>query len=343
MRKIVVRFPNWVGDAAMATSFIAALRNQDPEAEIHVLIRSHLAPLIRGLEHVHAIILTDKHKEHSIAGIVNLRRTLKRIRADIAYCLPTSFSSALILFVAGIPQRVGFSTDGRGWLLTKRIPANRNRHLVEEYAGFLGANGHGTPPTIPPPRIVVLEEHLEKASEAMVTSGMGSIEPPFVIINPSANYGPSKKWHGDRFAEVIRYLKEAGAGSILLSGGPREGEDLRALAASCAKQVDGVFVGSKEDGIGPLVGLLSHADLLISNDTGAAHVAAALGRPVLSLFGASSPLWTRPLGDKSETIYHPAPCSPCFQKRCTLERHECMENIQVDEVAHKAAEMLGLK
>ena len=343
MNKILIRFPNWVGDVVMATSFLATVRNEFPAANISVALREHLAPLLWGNPNISEIITVTKSDEHDLKNILKWAHALREKKFDAAFILPISFSSALPVYIAGIPVRIGWKTDGRWLLINKGINRDRpfsRRLLTDQYRDLLEAAAPGKEIKKTAPRLYITNMHRDMASQALRRSDIMLLRRPVIAINPSATFGPSKKWIPLRYGWVIEQLKRRTKGSVILVGGAGDALDLEYICGISGGCSHGCFVGSAASGLAELTGILSRVDLVISNDTGAAHMAAALGRPTLTIFGASDPLWTPPQGAKARLIYHPAECSPCFKPECRQKRHLCMENVLQRDVLETALGML---
>ena len=342
MKKIYVRFPNWVGDVVMALPFLSLLRGIFPNARISVVVRAHLEPLLWGNKDLSEVIPITRKDEHSLSGLSSWVLRIKEKNFDSAFVLPPSFSSSLPVFLARIPERIGWNTDGRGLLLNRKAARDKpvsKRKLSVQYTDLIKRISETELPDIPLPEINVTDRHLELARTAMQRCNI-SAHAQFVAVNASASYGRAKNWLPWRYAAVIDRLKQKIKCSVVLTGGPGDRSYLEEVKACTNNSVDGVFTGSVSGGVGELIGILSQAALLISNDTGAAHVAAAIGRPVITIFGSTSPLWTSPQGDNVRILYNPPECSPCYRKKCPLSRHLCMENITVRDVVNAAVAIL---
>jgi heptosyltransferase-2 len=345
MNKIYIRFPNWVGDVIMATSFLSLLRQKQPYAHITVAIRKHLSPLLWGNQDYNEILEISKREEHHPLEILKWAKRLKAENFNTAFILPPSFSSALPAFLSGIPARIGWKTDARGFLLNQGVVIDRHISrktlLVRQYADLLQQTGIPKPESIHLPKLVITEKHQELFRQTAFYKKFILLNRPLIALNGSATYGPAKTWIPSRFAALAENLKSRTKGSVVLIGAPAEKQDLELIRGFADFfTFDECFIGSSQNGIAEMIALLSQIDLLISNDTGAAHISAALNRPTLVIFGSTSPLWTPPQGEKVKMIYNPSPCSPCFTKKCGLDRKRCMENISVNEVYEEAAKLL---
>jgi heptosyltransferase-2 len=248
---------------------------------------------------------------------------------------PNSFDAAVVPWLAGIPRRVGYPTDGRRLLLTHPVRAVARageRHQVFRYlnlVGALGAAGEAVP------RLGVTVEAARAADKFLAHSG---VDPgaAWIAVNPGSVYGGAKRWPAERFAAVADALTERRGLRTVLIGSGGEAPVLRSVAQ--AMRTPALMLGGRTE-IEALPGLLRRARLLVTNDTGAMHVAAAVGAPVLAIFGPTDLDATGPLGPRCRSVRAPVPCSPCLLRECPID-HRCMTGVTVDEVVRAAEELL---
>jgi len=328
IRKILVRTPNWLGDAVMALPAVAALEKAYPKASLTLLAHCRVAGLY-GLEKRRGkVIAYDPQGIHrGVKGTGRIVRELRERHYDLAVILPHSFSSAWMVFLARAKHRVGYIGEGRGRLLTIRVRLrkdHRQRHLSEGYLDLIRALGIGYVAVVPK---VVLSPDIKKEGERFLRER--GVLPGMKLIGfgPGATYGEAKRWDESRFGELGSRLAGEGFGVLLF--GVREEhelcEDIRKRVGKGAVNLSG------ETDLRRLAGVLSQCVAFISNDTGLMHLAAALGLPVVALFGSTSPEWTRPLG-RAKVIYKRPYCSPCFARTCPDGSRRCWKAIGVDEV-----------
>ncbi len=336
---IAFRSPNWLGDAVLATVVPPELQRGQPGARVDVL-----AP--RGLADVYA-------KHPAVGRVVELDRrgevdAYRRGGYDRAVIAPGSFGAAWRVFRAGIPDRAGFATSSRGALLTRSLPSredSRARHQVENYRalGRLGAgdgpdriSGGASRPDAAgaaneiEPRVV-----LDPSWSADAAALWPERHPRRVAIMPGAAYGPAKRWFSERFAALARALDAEGV-DVALVGGPGDRDVIDRIAPRVPSSVSDLAGRTR---VGVLAALLQRAALLVTNDTGPMHLAAAVGTPVFALFGSTNPHWTRPWGSRHRTLVGPAPCAPCYQRTCRIGTL-CFEGISVEAVLREALEMI---
>ena len=294
--------PSWVGDVVMATPTLRLLRRLKPDAHISYLVRSYVRPIIDAAPWYDRLI-TLRPRRSALTQASNRRRStaalttrLRRSDFDTAVLLPNSFRSALIVKLAGIDRRIGYDRDGRGLLLTDRLIPIRDRGkfvpipMIDYYLGlaqYLGAEN--------PERRMQLftrPDH-DRAAEALLrAAGVSETTGPLVMFTPgAATKGDAKLWPADRFAAVADHLIQAHKAVVMLNGSPAERPILEAVQRAARHPlIDLPKCGSN---LALLKSLVAAADLMITNDTGPRHIAAALNTPVISLFGPTDPSWTR--------------------------------------------------
>lgn len=337
IRKILVREVNWVGDAVLTLPALEALRRRFPRAEIALLGKSWVAGLFEGQAGVDRVLEYRPDGEH--AGLTGRWRLAQAVRAegfDLALILPNSFDAALIPWLAGIPVRVGCRGDGRGGLLTHPLPRRDPggaRHQVHHYlrlAAALGAVGEGSP-------CLAVGAGARQAAAALLRAHGIGVGEPVVALNPGAIYGTAKQWGPARFAAVADRLADEAGVRIALVGSGRERPLLERVAVGM--RAPAAVLGGETD-LPTLAALLARSRLLLTNDTGAMHVAAAAGGAVLAVFGPTDAEATAPLGPRVRIVRHPVPCSPCLLRECPID-HRCMEAVTVEEVLQAARGLIG--
>ena len=364
-RRILVRGVNWLGDAVMTTPALLRLRERFPSAHLALLTPDKLLDLWR---HHPAIDETIGFAPGE--GVFSVGRRLRAGEFDLALVLPNSPRSALETRLARIPQRVGFARPWRNLFLTRAVevpagvtgmrkrPVGEIRKLTAAGAGLrptsesapsssttaafhqlhaylrlaaaLGAN-----PEPLAPRLVVGPEEIESARTRF---GMGGIAGPILGLNPGAEYGPAKRWPAERFAAVVREIRRQTGCVWILFGGPADGQvagQIESAAQGVAPLRDALRNLAGRTSLRELMALLKLCRVLLTNDSGPMHVAAALGTPVVAPFGSTSPELTAPglPGDpRHRLLKSDAPCSPCFRRDCPID-FRCMTGIRVDRVA----------
>jgi heptosyltransferase-2 len=319
--QVAFRAPNWLGDAVLATVVLPALRRRDPRARVTVLAREGLGDLYSRSPHV------DETRELSPGGEVDAYR---RGGYDLVLLGPTSFGSAWRV-VRGGAKAMGFATSGRGALLAGRLAGSeyrRGRHQVENYRALAGLVGEPSPADAP--AVSIDPEWRRDALQRWPARGARR-----VVLQPGAAYGPAKRWPAERFGEVGATMVAEGH-DVAVVGSAADREVVARVRASAPGLLD--LSGSTS--IGMLAALLESANLLITNDTGPMHLAAAVGTRCLALFGSTSPDWTRPHGSGHVVARHPVACAPCFLRRCPIGA-PCFDGLAAAAVLERARALLA--
>ena len=327
--RILVRGVNWVGDSILTYPTVQKLKTLVPHCHLAMLVPGHLVDLWKTFHHVDEIIPFQKRGGFgSLWEDLNLCQSLKERDFDLALILPRSFRSALQVYLARIPIRIGYGSEGRSLFLTHSTPRAEevlHIHRVHYYQKLLEPFGKiGNPVS---PRIFLREEDRRWGEETLRNLGLldGS---PLIGMNPGATYGLAKCWSPDRFGELGRRLSKKRKARILVFGKEEE----RSVAEQILRRIGrwGVDLVGKTRLL-QLAAALERCHLLVTNDTGTMHVAAAIGTAVVALFGSTDSMTTGPWGDGHVVVKKDAPCSPCLKRVCPTD-HRCMELITVDEV-----------
>ncbi|MFP3870178.1 MAG: lipopolysaccharide heptosyltransferase II [Syntrophobacteria bacterium] len=338
-QKILLIAPNWIGDAILCLPVVDASVRLRPEAELTVLARKEVSQVFVVREpSVRVLEFQRGAGPRRLKGLAELARMLREERFSLAIILPNSFSSLLLAWMAAIPQRAGYATDGRGLLLTHRLKSRRKErglHQAEYYLQLIRSLGATEVDCIP--RLSLRPRYRKKAFSLLGTLGIGEDE-TVVGVHPGAAYGETKRWFPQRFAAVLEKLQRSGR-RILLLGGPGEESVANQISRKMAKPPISL-VGRTS--VAEALAVISRCALFLSNDSGLMHAAAALGVPQVALFGSTDPLKTAPLNELAVVI-HPkeVSCTPCFKRHCP-HNLECMKAITVEKV-HTAAEQMLAK
>ena len=311
MPRILVVAPNWIGDALMAQPLLTRLKSKTPGVAIDVLAPGWVAPVVRRMAEVDDVIAVPfRHKALQLAARWNAARELKARGYDEAIVLPNSWKSALLPFLAGIPVRTGYVGEARYGLLNN-LHKNAAPGMALHYARLSESPGTQVKEPLPEPRLRVAAEEVEAARQRF------GIQGPYGVFCPGAEYGPAKRW--PYFRELAARLQEQAV--ILGSASDRE----------AAQGIPGRnLVG--ETSLDEAIALIAGADYVVTNDSGLMHIAAALGRPQVALFGSSSPRHTPPLSSAARVLWLAVECSPCFQRECPLGHFRCMRELTVESV-----------
>ncbi len=327
MERLLVRLPNWLGDLLMSRPLLHALRNAHPGCAIAGVGPAALLELIAA----------DRVIDHAIpwpAGGPERRAALREIRSfapEAALVLPPSFSSALLAWRSGARERIGFGGEARSALLTRALerPPRGETHLSREYLALgepLGARPAPVPALEPPPLAAArAEQSLERAG---VRGGK------LALLGPGARYGPAKRWDPERFAAVARALIGRDF-RVLVCGAMDERDECEAVARAAGEGATSL-AGTTD--LATQAALCGRAALALCNDSGLAHLAAAIGTPTVTIFGSTSSAWTAPLGPRVRVIQRAPVCSPCFRRTCRIG-YRCLTAVEVAPVLRACLEV----
>ncbi|HAF43870.1 MAG TPA: lipopolysaccharide heptosyltransferase II [Gallionellaceae bacterium] len=328
MQKILIIAPSWVGDCMLMQPMLRRLHQRHPGVRVDVLAPPWTEKLLRQMPEVGDVIINPF--PHGMFGLFARRRLGLQLRAsayDQAIVLPNSWKSALVPVYARIPLRTGFSGEMRYGLLNdaRRLDKKRWPLMVERFAYLAeDANADIVRP-LPAPVLPTGD-----AQRTAILSKFGlTLDKPVAVFCPGAEYGPAKRWPPHYYAELAQYLRAQGY-AIWLIGSPKDKEvadKIIALGNEPCHNLCGVT------DLREAINLLACADLVVSNDSGLMHIAAALDRPMLAIFGSSSPQFTPPLSDKAQVLKLDIDCSPCFKRECPLGHFNCMIKLTPKDVA----------
>jgi heptosyltransferase-2 len=333
-KKILIRGPNWVGDAVLAIPALKAVRSNFPKAEITLLVRPWVAGLFTSAPFIDRV--WSEAKPTKLGDWTRITRDIRAFEFDLALLLPNSFESALMMFLARVPNRIGYATDGRTWMLTNSIePSNNTQHQIHYYLDLAKAIQAETEnPSI---EIEATEEERQNARRLLAQEGIPR-GARFLVLNPGAAYGSAKRWHEERFADVADILAaELGLGVAMIGS---EGE--RLIAEQIRSRMKGPSaVLSGRTSLETLIGVLAEASLMITNDSGPMHISAALGVPTVAVFGSTDERVTSPFGRRTRVVKRPVECSPCLLRECPID-HRCMNGVSVDDVCRAARDVVAM-
>ena len=316
--RVLVRLPNWLGDAIMARPFLWALRAAWPEARVLGAGPATLcAPLVdeNALDTLVPLARDGASRRAAVTAV-------RAFAPEVAFVLPNSFSSAWLAWHSGARTRVGFAGEGRSWLLShaSERASRGDRHQSDEFLDLAAGLGvqEATTPLLSPSANGRLE-----AERACAEAGL-SPGTPFAIMGPRSAYGPAREWFPERFAATARALGERGL-RVLVCGVASE-------AAACEEVVrgsEGVAVSlAGRTSLPALLGLASRARLALCNDSGLAHLAAAAGAPTIQIYGSAASGWTAARGPHVRIVHQAPVCSPCWQRTCSIGT-ACLQAVTV--------------
>ncbi len=323
--RILIVAPSWVGDAVLSEPLVAVLREPFGAKVIDVLAPPWCAPVYARMRGVGDVIESPfRHRELGLGRRRSLARELRARAYTRALVLPSSFKSALIPWLARIPRRTGYGGEARGALLTdaRRLDRKSLPRLVDRFVALAVPKGR----LIPTPPAPVLLADVANAGAAARALGL-STKRPIAILCPGAEYGPAKRWPAEHFIDLARRFLDEGF-AVWLLGSPNDQAAANPIAAALADVRD---LSGRTD-LGTAIDLLSFASVVVSNDSGLMHAAAAVGRPLIALFGSSSPDYTPPLSPLAQVARIDIACSPCFQRECPLGHFKCMRELEPQQV-----------
>jgi heptosyltransferase-2 len=334
VRALVIA-PSWVGDAVMAEPLLARLAAKTPGIRLDVLAPGWVAPVFSRMPEVGDVMPNPfGHGEFAFMKRRALGRRLRQRAYRRAYILPNSLKSAFVPFFARIPERIGFTGEGRFGFVNVRHRLDRAALplMVERFAQLAEAPGAPLPRPVPPPRLISTP-----GQQAATLLKLGLSRPErLVIFCSGAEYGPAKRWPEQHFARLARELSRAGY-VIWLMGSGKE----RSIGEAIATQCEGACRNlCGQTNMTEAIDLIALAQLVVCNDSGLMHVAAALSRPLIALFGSSSPTFTPPLSEKAEVLSLNLACSPCFQRTCPFGHMDCLQKLEPAQVLEHARQHL---
>ncbi|MCW5589295.1 MAG: lipopolysaccharide heptosyltransferase II [Legionellales bacterium] len=318
---ILIIGPAWIGDMVIAQSLYRLLKQRQPEANIDVIAPSWCAPLLSRMPEIRACLeFKIAHGKLGLAQRYQFAQQLKKNHYQQAIILPNSFKSALIPWLAKIPQRRGYRGECRYGLINDRRLLNKKKYpsLVERFALLASPANTPLPATLPWPALTV-----DKNAQALTLKKYHlATEKPILILCPGAAYGPAKRWPISHFAEVANdYLQRDW--QVWLLGGKAEKNLHDQIQSACHHRCQDLSMTSLTEAID----LMALANLIISNDSGLMHIAASVARPLIAIYGSSDPHYTPPLSQHAHIVSLELSCSPCFQRECPLHHLNCLQHI----------------
>lgn len=340
--KLLIRATNWVGDAIMALPALRAVRTRFADAHIAILARPYVVQIYEGQGIADELIVYDRAGIHrGWSGRERLASELRARHFDAALVLQNAFEAAWIAWRAAIPQRIGYNRDGRGLLLTKpiavpkkhEIPAHEKYYYLEL---IRRANWLEGLPEVSEISLRVTPDSLQQA-EARLQSLGARPGTPRIAVGAGASYGSAKCWPPERFAAALNALVRERDADVILFGTATESAVSSAIQGGLNKKaID--LIGKTQ--IAELSALLAQCTTFLGNDSGAMHVAAAVGLPVVAVFGPTDPFGTTPVTPRNIIVQQRPYCSPCFLRRCPTD-HRCMTAIAPERVRDAVLQSLA--
>jgi heptosyltransferase-2 len=340
VEKILVRAPNWVGDVVLITPSLAALRKAFPHAQITILANPWVLPLLVNHPAVDGMMIIDKGRGlvRSIRELMRIISCLRNERFDLAVLFQNAFEAAFLASMGAVRHRIGYNTDGRGFLLTHKVVRNDHIlkvHQVEYYLGLIEAMGWRVEER--EPILFLSDSDIESTSQML--SSYGIEDRHFVLgFNPGATYGSAKRWPEQRFAIVGDWAAERWNAKVLLFGSSAEREiGLRISQRMHHAPINLCGLTT----LGQAMALIKRCNLFLTNDSGLMHIAAAFNVPLVAIFGPTNHSTTGPRSENAAVVRHDFACSPCLKETCPLD-HRCMLSVEPQEVWEKMVRLKSL-
>jgi heptosyltransferase-2 len=318
---ILIRATNWVGDAVMCLPALHAIRKRFPEAHITILAKSWVSDLYAQESFTNQILIHDAKSWWKLA------LELRRHHFDCAILLQNAFGAAWVACLAGIPTRIGYNRDGRGFLLTRavRVPKRGEIPRHERFYYLELLRRAGLVETTPADAIRIMPQTTVRGTKRIIG------------ISPGAAYGTAKRWLPERFAEAAGAIASARGASLALFGSRAEHD----LCEQIARMLDGHDVTNYagKTTLEQFIELAARCELFLTNDSGAMHIASALGVPTVAIFGATDHEATGPIGPRSRVVRQKVECSPCLLRECPID-HRCMTRVSSERVVREALALL---
>jgi heptosyltransferase-2 len=337
--KILIRATNWVGDAVMSLPAIRAVRDRFPDAEIAVLARPWVADLY-SREGFRMIPYTAGRGWRGIAGQWGAAQVLAAERFDCAVLLQNAFEAAFIARLAGIPRRIGYDRDARGWLLTDAIPVPGRSdippHQRYYYLELLRRGGWlDRLPEAREIRLAGLDDARRSGREVFRAAGIAG---DVVGISPGAAFGTAKRWIPERFADAATRLAREYDGSVAVFGSRDEAALCEAVVAGLRERGATAQSFAGRTTLREFIDMAAACRVFLTNDSGAMHIASAVAVPTVAVFGATDHVATGPTGELARIVRRPVECSPCLLRECPID-HRCMTAVDADTVVEAALEL----
>lgn len=338
--KILVRATNWIGDAVMSLPALRAIHTRFPDAGITVLARPWVGALYEGERIIDRVVpLEGAPGMRAFSMKWKAAAALRRERFDLAVLFPNSFESAAVVFAAGAGRRVGYARDCRSFLLTDAIavpkPGEIPKHERFYYLEMLRRAGLiDRLPDVPDIRLDGAGDARCRGEDLFASKG---IRLPVIGVSPGAAYGGAKRWLPQRFAEAARSLAEHAGGSVAVFGSAAE----RAMCEEVAQAAGGRnFAGATT--LREFIDMTAACHVYLTNDSGAMHIASALGVPSVTVFGPTDETATGPSGPLARLVREPVHCAPCKLRECPID-HRCMTRVTADRVVAEALSLLSAR
>lgn len=329
INKVLIFSPNWLGDAVISTALVSSIKKEFPASSIVVVTNKYVYPLWEANPLVKEVWGCEMCGGGYIISYIKLFFKLKKYRFDLAIILPHCFRYALFAFFAGVPIRVAYGVGRRKILLTHHLDYSfslRKEHMLDNYLAILDVIGIKSRSR----ELVLRVTNEDEAKTGNFLKAHQIARDEVIIgIGPGAIYGEAKRWPKEKYLEVIDALSREYKVKIFIFTGSGE----KALADWFKERINhSSVILIDRFSLSEVMSLIKKCNFFIGNDSGLAHIASALNITTISLFGSTSPQWTKPCGERNVTIYKHISCSPCFARECRLGNYSCLNSISVKDV-----------
>lgn len=327
--KIIVRVPNWIGDAVLATAFLAELRRMYKDSIIDILAVNWVAPVFDNNPDIDGIIIYNRKINRGIVGMLKEAIKLRKMGYEIAYIIPDSFSSALIFLFAGIKKRIGYKGDMRGFMLTQSLKnPGRTIHRLKKYINLLGLVRRKKIRT----RLFISKKERKSVNKLIKRNDLN------IGVNPTSK-AASRRWFPDRYRELLKLILNGKNTNVYIFGAPEDMEYNNNICVGLGKSCKNL---AGKTNLRESMAAISEMDIFITNESGLMHVASALNIPILVINGAADTNETGPTSDNYSMIVQAGiDCQPCVKNECILRNYECFERLNVKMVYFKYEKLLA--
>jgi heptosyltransferase-2 len=339
--RTLVISPNWIGDAVMAQPLLQLLHARHPGRPIDVLAPAWVAPVWRAMAEVDTVLEAPfRHGALQLRERWRFARRLRQRHYAEAYVLPNTLKFALIPWLAGIPRRVGYRGEMRYGLLNviHRDAGPAKRPMVPFYAALAAPPAPDVPPPsgFPRPVLTVAPEQVARTLEQV---GL-AIDGKLVVFAPGAEFGSAKRWPTAHFAQLCKTIRQTHLDArIVLLGSGKDKAVCEEIVAQAPEAVNLAGITTLDQA----VALIAAADAVVSNDSGLLHIASALNRPIVAIYGPTSPEHAPPFSDVARSLSLRLTCAPCRQRECPLGHHDCMQKLRPEMVWEPLRPMLEIR
>jgi heptosyltransferase-2 len=352
--RILIRGVNWIGDAVMTLPALRCIRNAFKEEEIYLMVKKWVSEVFLHNPHIdHIIEYKDEYR--GVKGKILASRTLRKYSFRKAIILQNAFDAAALVYLSGIPERIGYNRDARGFLLTRAIEMNertKRLHHTLYYLNLLKENGLEV--VYRHPWIyLTLKERMDAQKK------LEGLRRPIVLLNPGATYGSAKRWPTEYFSRLTEMVVNQLGGSVVITGSQTEQPVADEILKDINSRKHTILNLAGRTNLRQLIGILSQADVVVTNDSGPMHLAYAVGAPLVAIFGSTDPNLTGPpsfiqphsagLNSNIEfdtpvkVLWKKVECSPCFERECRKGEPVCLKKISPEEVFEAITESLPRK